>query len=75
VVHISERPAEVADRAVPGHCEGDPLPGTSTSCIATLERQSRFVMLVRNPSRRTCEEVTAALAVKISSCRPRWSSR
>jgi IS30 family transposase len=66
IVHISQRPGEVEDRAVPGHWEGDLLIGTTTSCIATLvERQSRFVMLVKIPGRKTSEEVTAALAAKI----------
>jgi IS30 family transposase len=66
VVHISQRPAEAEDRAVPGHWEGDLLLGTSASCIATLvERQSRFVMLVKIPGRRTSELVTAALAAKV----------
>jgi IS30 family transposase len=66
VLHISQRPAEAADRAVPGHWEGDLLMGTSTSCIATLvERHSRFVMLVKIPGRRTAEEVNAALTAKV----------
>ena len=67
-VHISQRPAEAGDRAVPGHWEGDLLFGTRSSTVATLvERKSRFVMLVGLPGGHTAGVVADALADAITS--------
>ena len=67
-VHISQRPAEASDRAVPGHWEGDLVFGTRSSTVATLvERTSRFVMLVRLPGSHTADVVADALAEAITT--------
>ncbi len=61
-VSIRERPAEAEDRAVPGHWEGDLLSGSNKSQIATLvERHTRYVMLVRVPSKDTKTVINALI--------------
>jgi IS30 family transposase len=61
-VSISERPALVEDRSVPGHWEGDLICGSLNSHIATVvERQNRFTVLVKVNSKET-ETVVASLS-------------
>jgi len=61
-VSISERPASVEDRAVPGHWEGDLLCGSKNSYIVTLvERHTRYVMLAKIPSRDTQTVINALI--------------
>ncbi len=68
MLHISARPPEVADRAVPGHWEGDLLLGSGNSAIVTLvERSSRYAMLIRLPHGRGSEQVLKALASRIGT--------
>jgi IS30 family transposase len=64
-ISIRERPAEVEDRAIPGHWEGDLLSGSRNSHMVTLvERHSRFTALVKVPSKDTAV-VVAALSRQI----------
>jgi IS30 family transposase len=65
-VSIRERPAEAADRAIPGHWEGDLLAGAANSHIATLvERHSRFLLLVAVEGKDT-RSVTNALGREVN---------
>jgi IS30 family transposase len=64
-ISIRQRPPEVSDRALPGHWEGDLLEGARGTYVATLvERQSRYVVLVRLPNKET-ETVVRALARRV----------
>jgi IS30 family transposase len=75
ILNISQRPAEAADRAVPGHWEGDLLFGRGMSPVATLvERSTRYLMLVGLPDGHRAELVADALAAAITTL-PRQLTR
>jgi len=76
MVMISQRPAEIEDRAVPGHWEGDLIVGAhGRSAIVTLvERQTRYVLLAKIGADKTSPAVCAAIAAKITEL-PRQLAR
>ena len=75
-VMISQGPAEVEDRAVPGHWQGDLLMGKRPTAFGTLvERSSRFVMLFPLPDGHISDAVRDALAETVQRCRSICRSR
>jgi IS30 family transposase len=74
-VSIRERPAEATDRAVPGHWEGDLLAGAANTHVATLvERQTRYLLLVKVSGKDTATVVDALTAQVQTLPRQLWAS-
>lgn len=69
MVMISKRPAEVKDRAVPGHWEGDLIvgPGSASAIMTLVERSTRYVLLGHLPGGHTAEEVRDVLTTLIGT--------
>ncbi|MBO2452769.1 IS30 family transposase [Actinomadura barringtoniae] len=69
MVMISDRPAEVEDRAVPGHWEGDLIvgPRSETAIVTLVERSTRYVLLGHLPGGHTAEEVRDVLVPLIAT--------
>ncbi len=74
-ISIRDRPADIEDRAIPGHWERDLITGAQNTHLATLvERQSRFTMLVKVPGKDTASVVTALCAqIRHLPAALRWS--
>jgi IS30 family transposase len=75
-IHISQRPAEAADRAVPGHWEGDLVFGRRPSAVGTLvERHRPCVLLFPLPDGLTAQRMRPALTAAIQRLPHRCDTR